>query len=808
VSAIVSADVDANPTSFMVRLAAAENATVVGAGSLTFTASPVGSAVGPAPRSVAIPFAVVENYDLTIAGIDVTQGIQYDQPLPPRPASASVAATYAGVPLVAGKKTTARVFASVVTPAGTTVTGARIQLHGRSAKNGQPLQGSPLAMTVGQVTNGDTGQVSTSTLRTGTPAVFTLPPSWTTGGAIDLVAEVIPPTTLFGAAECCPDNDSYTLAGIPFASTGFANVWALDLTIQGRQFSGFPDQHLDALAHLLPLADGALHTGDDYRGTFDVTKIAQAKTWADVTPACGFICSLPLDHDKVLIGYAEDYHLGVDYCPKVNLFGVKDPECPDVVIGFVDLDSVAGLSRGRGIPPEGGYARSVANLRRPLTSLGHEIVHGLGERHASGGCGGADNGQTADSWPDPWGTIQGIGYDRGAVLFAGNAGPNAQEAADQGAPAFSWFDLMSYCANVGAEVDDNTAATGAIDSFPYHRADTWISTVNWKRVYANLQLLDAFRSSHPAPVAHGAGPSGGVLVRGVVDQSHVVVTRVMPGVVREPSPTTSPVEAVLRDRGGSMLADVPMRIESTEGHAHDAVFVDADIPLAGAGEGVLPADVGSLEIVAGGQVDNRVERSPSPPVVSLRRLPRRIGRRRTTTVRWKASDADGDALSVTIDYSVDDGAGWRTVYRGPDAPRVKLSTRLLSASDRARLRVRVSDGFDETIAVSDRIVVAGHRPTVRIEAPQPRATFASDAGIYVQATASDDAFHDLTDAIEWFDGRRKVATGSPALLQGLRPGRHKLRATARDARGRRGSAVLKLRACAAAGGIVSARTLP
>jgi hypothetical protein len=162
-------------------------------------------------------------------------------------------------------------------------------------------------------------------------------------------------------------------------------------------------------------------------------------------------------------------------------------------------------------------------------------------------------------------------------------------------------------------------------------------------------------------------------------------------------------------------------------------------------------------------------------------------------VRWDTSDADGDELSVTIDYSADDGAAWRTVHRGPNTGRVKLPTRQLTPSDQARIRVRANDGFDETIAVSDPIVVTGRRPTVRIRTPDPGVSFPSEGGIYVHATATDDGFRDLASAIEWFDGRRRVATGTPALLEGLRPGRHKLRAVVRDARGRKGSATAKIR---------------
>jgi hypothetical protein len=236
-----------------------------------------------------------------------------------------------------------------------------------------------------------------------------------------------------------------------------------------------------------------------------------------------------------------------------------------------------------------------------------------------------------------------------------------------------------------------------------------------------------------------------------------------------------------------------MHLESSEGHAHDAVFLDVDVPLAGAGEGTLPPELGSLEIVGVAEVENRVIRSATPPTVVLRRPPRRLGARRTITLRWTAADADGDRLDVALDYSSDDGTTWRTVYRGPNADRVKLATRLFTPAERGRLRVRASDGFDETIAISGPIRVAARRPTVRIREPAPGATVSSEPGVYVHATAADAAFQPLTDAIEWFDGRRRVATGSPALLQGLRPGRHRLRAQVRDARGRKGSATVKIR---------------
>ena len=114
----------------------------------------------------------------------------------------------------------------------------------------------------------------------------------------------------------------------------------------------------------------------------------------------------------------------------------------------------------------------------------------------------------------------------------------------------------------------------------------------------------------------------------------------------------------------------------------------------------------------------------------------------------------------SLDYSADGGRRWKTISIGPDNGRVTLSTRLLSGSRNARLRVRANDGFDETAANSGRFVSAGAPPAVRILTPSRAARISADATLVAQGEAHDDAGRRLAGRrLTWRLGRRIVGRG-------------------------------------------------
>jgi hypothetical protein len=278
----------------------------------------------------------------------------------------------------------------------------------------------------------------------------------------------------------------------------------------------------------------------------------------------------------------------------------------------------------------------------------------------------------------------------------------------------------------------------------------------------------------------------------------------------EPSAATeNGYELVLRTRQGGELKRWPLTVTSSEGHGEATTFLSADVPLTGVAPGALPADLAELQVVSGGTVRARVVRSATAPSVRVLApvAGERVGAAPMTEVRWAATDRDADAdLLVAVDYSTDDGKTWDTVYEGPNTGEAQISSGMLSMSSLARFRIRVSDGFDETSALSEQFVAVGRPPRVTILSPRSLERSRSDGSLYLAATAYDDegAFLD-GGAVTWYDGARLIAHGRLASVTGLVPGIHVIRAVAQDSKRRTGSAAVRIRIVPSAPAIILSR---
>jgi hypothetical protein len=595
-------DSPSNPTALTVSLSAKSFVKPVIGKSFTLTVAPGSPAVGPAPRTVVIPYAVVDEYDLAVQGIDVTQGIQPDKDLP-----AGRTASYGGVKLVKDKRTMVRVFAAVSSPVGKKVSGARIFLYGWWSNNGSAQSfGAPLVSASTTLGYGADAAVSLSMLGTTAPAAtFILPPSWTERGRITLEAKVLP-ASLFqpqAESECssaaCAENNRYRLTDIPLVDTGYVNVWALYLKLRGvfdpcctgDQFLTYlPSAALMAAQQLMPLADGALRN-DDWRAQYDATAIVKLVMTLPAPFGCPGGCSL----NDWLVGYSEDLEFH-QVCPGT-------PSCPDVVMSMSD-DTPLPKDPSSGWPSP-WYAQGVTSaktsplpflsagatlvrVRQPLTSVAHELGHSLSLLHASWGCKGAANGQKGDlSWPDAFGYIHGVGVDvrDGAVVYDGNssAGQNNSFQAWSAltgpiepvvkSKANAWYDFMSYCASGGEFFDyppeAKTPQQGA-GFGNWKREDAWISVRNWNKLHGFLALL---KSVHTAQAVAGtlrsifASDEATLAVDGFVDQQGLVVlTRIRPRAGQPSARSPSRYELVLRDAQGVELQRWPLTVTSSDGH--------------------------------------------------------------------------------------------------------------------------------------------------------------------------------------------------------------------------------------------------
>lgn len=786
VTAGISQNNASNPTAVTVVLFASYSAKPVSA-LVTLTAKPSAPAVGPAPRSIAIPYVVVEEYDLAVAGIDVTQGIQLPQSttsaLPARnPAKPTAAVPYPGAvnvdvvstgtpfdytlkgltgaaPLVQGKKTTVDVYAVIVAPSWYGFKGATVVLHGRT-KGGAALPFSPLkAANAPSLRTADPSGVPLKSVVKKLGAFrFTLPAAWTQQAWLELEAELLPPK-LYGKAECslqaCLDNNRFTLTNLKLYDTGHLEVWPLAFASlkAGDPPLADPPKVFGYSARALPLAEGELRTGGAYRALYDGTTKNQKTLLAT---AKAFVSDLP----TACASY-------------FALF--RPPSCPDLVAG-VRAGGIPGVSAGG----ENVYAPrpgiTVVNQFRPLTSVAHETGHALGFAHADTACGGGSDDQVAEFWwPDQWGLLYGITAG-GKVNGAGNVGTVGSKTAS------SWYDFMSYCAENGSD------------------SDSWISLVNYRRAFDGLRALQKQRSTSFLAKGAQAQQIAVLSVLGYFEGDSVVVTRARPKAGRPVvGPVDSRVRIALRDAVGRVLVEAPMRVEESRGHGPGTRYVSADLELPGTSPGALPRELYAIEIVEDGRTVGRTVRSPNAPIVELAspRAGARVGQRATVPIRWRTTDADGDALRSSVDYSTDGGRTWRVIVGDVAGEQIVVPSRLLSSSKRARLRVRVSDGLNESAALGGQFVALGSRPFVRITAPARRIAIAAGDPLSLQAEAYDDSFRPLRGrALRWFDATRPIAFGESATAAPLAPGSHRIRVVARDSSGRTASdsVVVRVRA--------------
>ncbi len=113
------------------------------------------------------------------------------------------------------------------------------------------------------------------------------------------------------------------------------------------------------------------------------------------------------------------------------------------------------------------------------------------------------------------------------------------------------------------------------------------------------------------------------------------------------------------------------------------------------------------------------------------------------TVTWTANDTDGDALQFGLDYSADNGATWITINPFITGDSLAWTPGFVPDSNNARVRVRVSDGFNTVFATSASFALTAQAPKAIILSPDNGATFAEGEVIDMQGLS---LTNDGTDA--------------------------------------------------------------
>jgi hypothetical protein len=744
--------------------------------------------------------------DLTVTGIEVTQAVQVSHcggclgTLPSRdqrnPKSSSGQATYQGPTMAQGKITVVRVYAHVDSG---TLTGATAQLDVLDDKGNRITTLSPDSAPAALTPSNCAGVCVNGSERANPGASFNFVIPWqeTYRDFISFRATVSPPTVPGKGGQCfgCRAN-MFTLYFVPFQPVATVQIHPIPLTVGGVQ-TGVPASQVFAGAQTVLPVSLNVWRYDNVRPVDGLNNSSAALAVLDR----GGDDNLPLG----------DYPVGV-FVNGAGGFG------GDTIGQF----AAGGLTDSASIVPDSG---------RPLTAVAHEIGHGLGLFHADTGgacstnpnvgcpgphpdgtpdCGGNSAGgsppsrQRGESWPpDDEGRLQSIGLDIRSWQpgVAGSLPSTFVEGFDhQGNPTNAnsvnggprYYDLMSYC-----------PAGGVYVPAPGNEPIDWISARNWSRLidypfyytgYPDLPVQAgpaAYRrpravSGTPVRVMATVAPGGATTIQEVTADARINLA---------PTPG-SPYRIELRDAAGHILTSV---VPTTATIHVDGVGRPQDLLLAA----TLPFSAATASVVvtsSGQDVAHRTRSAHAPTGRFLSPRPgARVGRSRITSVRWSARDADGDRLTSTLQYSPDGGRRWTVLADGLTGHSARIPSRFLSASRNARLRVRISDGFDATIVESGRLRAVGAPPVAQIIGAPRRGRVIATATVPLRASAYDDSGRPLTGRhLRWYLGKRLIGHGDRLTVRNLNGGRTVIRLVATDAHRRSGQATVTLRVRAVA----------
>jgi uncharacterized protein (TIGR03437 family) len=301
------------------------------------------------------------------------------------------------------------------------------------------------------------------------------------------------------------------------------------------------------------------------------------------------------------------------------------------------------------------WIQNLSGIRDDLYAslAAHELAHTLGLSHAGGqtDCNPAPNPR---GWPYPTALVQEPGWlwRLGYSLIPGTAP-----------------DLMSYC----------------------HDERRWVSPFTWQGIAAGM----APGAGAPIPAmsarnaeARAAGEEVAV-ISGAVTRSPASATldpisrRPAEAPADEPDPGGAYCLALTGTAStGRFCFDLDFRIDAQD--TPEDRFVLA-VPV--------PAGLRRVGLEFNGrEIASRTASQNAPQVTILSPAAGDTWTGAEGTIRWRATDADGDALTYNVLYSADGGSRWSAVAVDQTATEIAANLSLLSPSEDGRIRVTAMDG--------------------------------------------------------------------------------------------------------------------
>jgi hypothetical protein len=290
-------------------------------------------------------------------------------------------------------------------------------------------------------------------------------------------------------------------------------------------------------------------------------------------------------------------------------------------------------------------------------------------------------------------------------------------------------DLMSYCE---AKLWDPEREI-------CHRARParWVSTYRWEALFEHA--FPTITASGLAGAATPQGPQSIAFVEGQVNDDgtgSLDPVFVQPG---QPSAGVEPGDYAIQvlDAADATLLTLPFDVSFlyTEIEGQPPLELD-NVPFAFR----LPEQPGAAKILLtkGTQTLDTIQVSDHAPSVTVLEPNGGENWNSTHTIRWQASDQDGDPLTFIILYSPDDGNSWLPVAWGIQGRSYNVDIESLPGSDKGRVRLIATDGYRTTLDDSDGpFSVGGKPPAANIINPEHQTRFQPGDVVRLAGTAFD-----------------------------------------------------------------------
>ncbi|MFN8535244.1 MAG: DNRLRE domain-containing protein [Dehalococcoidia bacterium] len=360
--------------------------------------------------------------------------------------------------------------------------------------------------------------------------------------------------------------------------------------------------------------------------------------------------------------------------------------------------------------------------------LAHEVGHNENRDHAP--CGSPDGVDT--DWPD-------ARYPNARIM---ETGFDVDERVTR--PWDTWEDVMAYC-------------------------DKWVTPYTYRALFSRFTTL---RSPATDPVDHLA--IGGM----VLDDGSVWLL----DWYHQPAALASGI-------GTGQYAVV---LQAGDGRTLTTRRFEPDHHLGAPGSGpfflLVPYHPESARIaILRGSTEVAVRQvSASAPQVQVLSPNggERVSAGGTFTVTWTATDADGGALSAIVQYSRDGGATWQALEADLTETSLPVETALLAGTDRALIRVMVTDGVNTGSDQSDAVFAVERKPPETTIFTPDGTTVAPGAGLLLRGGGYDAEDGPLPEAsLRWNSDRDGPLGEGDEVVAQLSPGLHTIVLEGRDADG-------------------------